>query len=147
MIPIIDDDLSEPDERFQIVLTSMNDNCEVTSSPIPVCIMDNDGNLYKHMTLIGMCLMHACMCSTVANVSTDQTSYTVDESVGQLKVWINVTARQIAPGQECQILVVTTAGTAVGELKNTLHLLRPCMIVMLHVSLYPQMTILHFQKL
>ena len=43
MIDIIDDVLCEPDERFEIVLTSLNDNCEVTSSPVPVLITDNDG--------------------------------------------------------------------------------------------------------
>ena len=45
MIPIIDDNLCEPDERFEIMLTSLNDNCEVTSSPVPVYIIDNDGRL------------------------------------------------------------------------------------------------------
>ena len=79
--------------------------------------MDNDGNLYKHMTVIGMCLVHAaCMC--VLQLRMLALTRPVDESVGQLKVWINITTRQIAPGQECQIVVVTTAGTAVGELKN-----------------------------
>ena len=45
MIPIIDDDLCEPDERFEIVLVSQNDNCAITSSPVPVYIIDNDGRL------------------------------------------------------------------------------------------------------
>ena len=57
-----------------------------------------------------------CMCSTVAEVGTDQTSYTVPEDVGQLEVWINITSGQKAPGQECEIEVVTTNGSAVGEL-------------------------------
>ena len=45
MIPIIDDDFQEPRENFEIVLTSQNDNCQVTSSPVPVYIMDNDSKL------------------------------------------------------------------------------------------------------
>ena len=44
-IPIIDDYLCEADERFQIVLTSYNDSCVVTSSPVPVYIIDNDGKV------------------------------------------------------------------------------------------------------
>ena len=42
-IAIYDDDLCEPSERFEIMLTSLNDNCNVTTSPVPVYIMDNDG--------------------------------------------------------------------------------------------------------
>ena len=45
MIPIIDDNLCEPDERFEITLTSLNVDCAVTSSPVPVYIIDNDGEL------------------------------------------------------------------------------------------------------
>ena len=44
-IDIVEDMLSEPDERFQIVLTSVNENCAVTRSPVPVVIIDNDGEL------------------------------------------------------------------------------------------------------
>ena len=54
--------------------------------------------------------------SLVVEVGTDQTSYTVPEDVGQLEVWINITSGQKAPGQECEIEVVTTDGSAVGEL-------------------------------
>ena len=57
------------------------------------------------------------MCSTVADVGTDQTSYTVDEGVGQLEVWISITSGQKAPGLECQIQVVTRNESAVGELR------------------------------
>ena len=60
------------------------------------------------------------MCSAVADVGTDQTSYTVPEDVGQLEVLINITSGQKAPGQECLIEVVTTDGSAVGELMVTL---------------------------
>lgn len=44
-IGINDDLLNEPDERFEIILTSLNENCAVVtpSSPIPVFIIDNDG--------------------------------------------------------------------------------------------------------
>ena len=45
----IDDDMfCEPDERFEIMLSSMNNNCAVTSSPVPVLIMDNDGKSPVH---------------------------------------------------------------------------------------------------
>ena len=49
MIPINDDDLCESDERFEIMLTSLNDNCVVISSPVPVLIKDNDGKLQQIM--------------------------------------------------------------------------------------------------
>ena len=52
LIPIIDDDLCEPDERFQITLTSMNDKCAVTSSPVPVLLIDNDGGKYYMIALL-----------------------------------------------------------------------------------------------
>ena len=42
-IDIVDDMLSEPDERFEIVVTSSNNCCRVISSPVPVLIIDNDG--------------------------------------------------------------------------------------------------------
>ena len=57
------------------------------------------------------------MSSPVAEVSTDQLSYTVPEDVGQLEVWINITNGQKAPGQECRIAISTIDGTATGELK------------------------------
>ena len=63
------------------------------------------------------------MCSTVANVGTDQTSYTVFEDVGQLEVQISITSGQKAPGQECEIQVTTTDGSAVGELEITIQIL------------------------
>ena len=50
------------------------------------------------------------------DVGTDQTSYTVQEDVGQLEVLVSITSGQKAPGQECQIVVVTTDVSAVGEL-------------------------------
>ena len=43
MININDDMLCEADERFEIMLTSLNDNCAVTSSSVPVYTVDNDG--------------------------------------------------------------------------------------------------------
>ena len=59
MIPIIDDDvLCEPDERFEIMLTSMDDNCEVTSSPVPVYITDNDRKLSSYKWMIAMCFIY-----------------------------------------------------------------------------------------
>ena len=45
MISINDDDLCEYDERFWIILNSLNDNCAVPGSPVPVYILDNDGML------------------------------------------------------------------------------------------------------
>ena len=56
------------------------------------------------------------MCSTVVYVGTGQISYTVREDVGHLEVWISITSGQKAPGQECEIVVVTTNGSAAGEL-------------------------------
>ena len=56
---------------------------------------------------------------SVVYVGTDQTSYTVHEDVGRLEVWINITNGQMVSGLECQIEVVTTAGSAVGELMIT----------------------------
>ena len=57
------------------------------------------------------------MCSIVVDVGTGQTSYTVPEDVGQLEVWISITSGQKAPGKKCEIVVVTTNGSAVGELE------------------------------
>ena len=51
MIPIHDDDFDEPDESFEIMLTSLNDNCAVSRSTIPVLIIDNDGELPTHYAL------------------------------------------------------------------------------------------------
>ena len=51
-IDIIDDDLCEPDETFYISLISLNDNCVVDSSSIPVTIVDDDGRSAN--------LAHAC---------------------------------------------------------------------------------------
>ena len=45
VVYIYDDNLCEPDEKFYIVLTSLNDNCYITSSPVPVYIIDDDGKL------------------------------------------------------------------------------------------------------
>ena len=59
------------------------------------------------------------MCSVVAYVDSDQASYMVPEDIEWLGVWINITSGQKAPGQECQIEVITTDGSAVGELKVT----------------------------
>ena len=59
------------------------------------------------------------MYCTVANVGTDQASYTVLEDVGQLEVQISITSGQKASGQECLIQVTTTDGSAEGELKIT----------------------------
>ena len=42
MIAIRDDNICEFDEMFLIMLTSLND-CAVTTSPVPVYIIDNDG--------------------------------------------------------------------------------------------------------
>ena len=55
------------------------------------------------------------VCSPVAEVSTDQPSYTVPEDIGQLEVWISITNGQKAPGQECQIAVVTINDNATGK--------------------------------
>ena len=60
------------------------------------------------------------MYCTVANVSTDQTSYTVPEDVGQLEVQISITSGGKAPGLECEIFVTTTDGSAEGELGITI---------------------------
>ena len=57
------------------------------------------------------------MCSPVAEVSIDETSYTVSEDVGQLEVRVSITNGQKAPGQECEIAIVTVGGTATGESK------------------------------
>ena len=65
MIAIIDDDICEPDEMFEIMLTSMNDKCAITSSPVPVLIIDNDGEL--PVLLCYMCntwihVFYSCKC-------------------------------------------------------------------------------------
>ena len=41
-ILIIDDLLCDADESFEILLTSLS-NCIITTSPVPVNIIDNDG--------------------------------------------------------------------------------------------------------
>ena len=43
MINITDDVFCEANERFEIILSSLNGSCIVASSPVPVYIMDNDG--------------------------------------------------------------------------------------------------------
>ena len=65
--------------------------------------------------------MHILYVSSVVDtdVSTDQTSYTVLEGDGQLEVMISITSGQLVSGLECQIEVVTNAGSAVGELMIT----------------------------
>ena len=55
-ITIVDDMLCEPDKRFEIVLTSMNDICVVTSSSVPVLIIDDDGKSPVNNPV--MCLIH-----------------------------------------------------------------------------------------
>ena len=62
MIDIIDDVLCEPDERFEIVLTSMNDNCVVTSSPVLVLIIDNDGESPVNNPLLCYMFDAYCVC-------------------------------------------------------------------------------------
>ena len=91
------------------------------------------------------------MCSTVVNVGTDQTSYTVLEGVGQLEFHVLITNGEKAPGQECEIAFVTVDLEAVGELKITINFefftpLRPCIFMMPCFSLQPRLTILHHQK-
>ena len=63
--------------------------------------------------------LHACF--PVAEVGTDRPSYTVPEDVEQLEVWISITSGQKVPGQECQIVVATTDGTAEGELRGIVN--------------------------
>ena len=60
-----------------------------------------------------------CPTVTVVEVGTEQTSYTVPEDIGQLVVQISITSGQIAPGQECRIVVVTADVSAEGELRIT----------------------------
>ena len=45
LIDINDDSLCESDKMFDILLRSLNDNCAVSSAPIPVFIIDDDGEL------------------------------------------------------------------------------------------------------
>ena len=56
IIDIVDDMLCEPDETFEIVLTSLNDNCAVITSPVPVLIIDNDGksqvNIHSYVACV-----------------------------------------------------------------------------------------------
>ena len=61
-----------------------------------------------------MLSVRCILCSTVADVGTDQSNYTVLEDVGQLEVWIHITRGEKALGLECEIAVVTTNGSAVG---------------------------------
>ena len=65
MISINDDMFSENEEEFEIILTSLNDNCAISSSPVPVLIIDNDGVLpvYDGCTMLVMCLMHTACAS------------------------------------------------------------------------------------
>ena len=58
-----------------------------------------------------------CVCSPVAEVSTDRPSYTVPEDIGQLEVWVSITNGQKAPGQKCLIAVETVDGSAQGKLR------------------------------
>ena len=78
---------------------------------------------------MAMCLMHILYVSSVLGiVSTDQTSYTVAEDVGQLEFLVSITSGRIAPGRECEIVVTTNDGSAEGEFKVTfynLHLVGP----------------------
>ena len=57
MISINDDDLCESDEGFEITLTSLNDNCAVINSSVPVLIIDNDGEYCLHNTAMVMTFM------------------------------------------------------------------------------------------
>ena len=59
------------------------------------------------------------LCSPVAEVGTNQTSYTIPENVGSFVFYVEIINGQKAPGQECEIEVVTTDGNAVGELMVT----------------------------
>ena len=63
-------------------------------------------------------------CSIVADVGADQTSYTVSEDVGQLRVQISITSEVKDPGPECQIVIITIDRTAVGESKVTIWILK-----------------------
>ena len=56
IVNITDDMLCEPDERFEIMLTSRNDNCAVTTSPVPVYIVDNDGELLANNNNSKLCI-------------------------------------------------------------------------------------------
>ena len=56
MISINDDMLSETEEGFEIILTSLNDNCAISSSPVPVIIIDNDGRLPVYDALCWLCV-------------------------------------------------------------------------------------------
>ena len=66
ILPIIDDDLCEPRERFEIVLTSQNNNCAVTSSPVLVYIIDNDGKIPALLCYMFdaycVCVFYSCRC-------------------------------------------------------------------------------------
>ena len=53
-INITDDMLCEADEVFEIMLTSLNDNCVVTTSPVPVYIIDNDG-MHLFLSIMPLC--------------------------------------------------------------------------------------------
>ena len=44
-ISIHDDSLTEADERFEIMLTNLDDVCVVANTSLPVIITDNDGRL------------------------------------------------------------------------------------------------------
>ena len=59
------------------------------------------------------------LCFPVAEIGTDHSSYTVLEDVGQLEIWINITSGNKAPGQECEIEIISTDGSALGVLMVT----------------------------
>ena len=52
-IDITDNTIPESDERFEIMLTSLNDNCIVTNSSVPVYITDDDGTF--HIAIFSKC--------------------------------------------------------------------------------------------
>ena len=54
MINITDDMLCEADERFEIMLTSLNDSCTIASPLVPVYIIDNDGRYTNS-------ILHTCV--------------------------------------------------------------------------------------
>ena len=86
--------------------------------------------------------------SLVAEVGTNQPNYTVPEDVGNFTFYVEITSGQKAPGQECEIAVVTYDGSAIGQLMvHYVQLLHQLRMVMLCASLQLQMTILHSHKL
>ena len=131
-INITDDMLCEADEMFEIVLTSLNDKCNVTSSPVPVFILNNDrkfgsegGRPYMCIYVINVYVNPVCVYTPAAEVSMNQPSYTVTEDVGQLEAWINLTCGEAIFDQECEIAIETVDGSAQGKLY--FHYLWICM--------------------